>query len=106
MKRLFLGAVMAAGICMGAACKGDPTAATREGTGMLSLTPTDILADPGTAVALVVVARDAQLNPIQATVTASSANTAVATIEPDTSRIFPDGATYAFLVHVVGVSGD
>jgi len=73
---------------------------------MLSLTPTDILADPGTAVALVVVARDAQLNPIQATVTASSANTAVATIEPDTSRIFPDGATYAFLVHVVGVSGD
>ncbi len=48
---------------------------------------------------VLVVARDAQLNPIPLDpINATSAQPTVATVAPDTSRHFPDGAIHPFLV--------
>jgi len=79
------------------ACAGDPTSELRTGPTGLSVTPTVAFLDPAATVAVVVVARDDQLNPVPVTITATSANSAVATVEPDTARQFPDGATQAFI---------
>jgi hypothetical protein len=106
MRPLCFGAVLAACAFATSTCKGDPTASLRTGPAFLTVMPSTILVDAGASVPLVVVARDAQFNPIAVDVAATSANSAVATVAPDAERVFPDGATHAFVVEVVGASGD
>jgi len=102
MKRQYMRAVCAAFAFAALACAGDPTKALRTGPFLLSLQPTLTFVDLGKTVSLVVVARDEQLNPVPLTITATAANPAIATVEVDTARHFPDGATQGFLV--TGVS--
>ena len=97
MTRLYIGTILSGMAFAAGACKGDPTSSLRNGPSALSVTPTTLIADPAGA-PIVVVVRDAQLNPVPADVTAKSADATIADIKPDTSRPFPDGATHAFLV--------
>ena len=98
MKRQYMRALCAASAFAALACAKDPTASLRTGPSVLSLTPTVSFVDPGKTVSLVVVARDAQLNPVPVVLSATSANPGTATVEVDTARVFPDGATQGFVV--------
>ncbi len=97
MRRQHKRAVCAAFALATLACASDPTSELRTGPTILSITPTVAFLDPAATVAVVVVARDDQLNPVPVTITATSGNSAVATVEVDTARHFPDGATQAFI---------
>ena len=97
MRREHKRAVCAAFALATLACASDPTSELRTGPTILSITPTVAFLDPAATVAVVVVARDDQLNPVPVTITATSGNSAIATVEVDTARHFPDGATQAFI---------
>ena len=105
MKRLYIGAVLAGLAFAAGACKGDPTASLRTGPASFTITPTQTFINTGDTVSLVVVVRDAQLNPVALDVSATSSNTAVATVFVDTARVFVDGATHAFRIAGKGTSG-
>jgi hypothetical protein len=85
-----------------ASCKGDPTADLRGGPAQLSLNPNLMFIDQGTSKGLEVVVRDAQLNPVAATVTATSSDPAVLTVAPDSSVPSADNARYNFSITAVG----
>lgn len=96
MRRQHKRAVCAAFAFATLACAGDPTSDLRTGPSILSITPTVAFIEPDSLLPVVVVVRDQQLNPVPATITASSGNSAVVTVQADTARHFLDGATQAF----------
>ena len=104
MKRLYIGGVFAGLAFAAGACKGDPTASLRTGPASFTITPTQTFINAGDTVSLVVVVRE--LNPVALGVSATSSNTAVATVFVDTARIFVDGATHAFRIAGKGSSGE
>ncbi len=106
MKRSVIGAVLAGLALVTWTCKGDPTSSLRGGPAVLSPTPTIVFLDPGATKGVLVTGRDAQLNPVPVEVTASSADPAVAQVDPDPSRTFSDGATHAFIITATGTSGE
>lgn len=84
-----------------AGCKGDPTGDLRGGPAILSLNPTLIFIDDGDSRGFEVVVRDEQLNPVAASVTATSTNPAVFTIRPDTTVPSADNARHNFIVDAI-----
>src|SRR5947207_7140293 len=105
MKLRLIGAILVGAAIAAWACKGDPTADLRNGAAALSVTPSVVVVDPGTVVAVTVEVQDAQLNPLVGDVTASTSDATLATVEVDASRHFPDASTHAFNVTAVGVNG-
>jgi len=106
MKRLHIGAFLAVLAFVVWACKGDPTSSLRGGPALLSVTPGAFFVKAGSdPLPMVVIPRDAQLNPVALDVAAATANAAIATVKVDTSRVFVDGATHAFLVTPTGTAG-
>ena len=105
MKLRLIGAILVGAAVAAWACKGDPTADLRNGAAALSVTPSIVVVDPGTVVAVTVEVQDAQLNPLIGDVTASTSDATLATVEVDASRHFPDASTHAFNVTAVGVNG-
>ena len=108
MKRFFIGTMVAGSLIAAWTCKGDPTSSLRGGPASFSVTPGQIYLNRTTdsVAALVVVVRDAQLNPVQAVVTATSGAPSIASVTADTTRTFIDSSTYAFVVkaHAVGTA--
>src|SRR5947207_16009043 len=72
MKLRLIGAILVGAAVAAWACKGDPTAGLRNGAAALSVTPSIVVVDPGTVVAVTVEVQDAQLNPLIADVTESN----------------------------------
>jgi hypothetical protein len=101
MRRRYKRAICAAFAFATLACAGDPSKSLRSGPFLLSVAPTVAFLNPTKSVSIVVVVRDEQLNPVPLAIAATSANPATATVEVDTSRHFPDGATQGFLVTAV-----
>ncbi len=99
MKQRYIGAILA-GLAFAAwGCRGDPTATFRSGPALLSLSINFGFLEVGKQGPVLVVARDAQLNPVPLDpINATSADPTVATVAPDASRQFPDGVTHPFLV--------
>src|SRR2546421_1189334 len=105
MKLRLIGAILVGAAVAAWACKGDPTADLRNGAAALSVTPSIVVVDPGTIVAVTVEGQDAQFNPLIGDVTASTSDATLATVEVDASRHFPDASTHAFNVTTVGLDG-
>jgi len=99
MRRRYIGTILA-GLAFAAwACRGDPTAELRSGPATLSLSINFGALEVGKKGPVLVVARDAQLNPIPLDpINATSADQTIATVAADTSRHFADGATHPFLI--------
>ncbi|MFN2571093.1 MAG: hypothetical protein ABR537_05700 [Gemmatimonadales bacterium] len=102
MTRLDFRTVVAVVFLAATGCKGDPTADLRGGAASLSLNPDLMFIDQGASKGLEVVVRDQQLNPVSASVTATTSNAAVATVSPDTLTPSADNARYNFNVTAVG----
>ena len=85
-----------------AGCKGDPTADLRTGLNSLEMNPDLMFIDQGTSKGFEVVARDQQLNPVAASVTVTSVDPNVVTVEPDTSVPSADNAHFDYIVSAVG----
>src|SRR5437899_6369994 len=64
MKLRLIGAILVGAAVAAWACKGDPTADLRNGAAALSVTPSIVVVDPGTVVAVTIEVQDAQLNPL------------------------------------------
>jgi hypothetical protein len=82
MKRLYLGAIAAAVALW--ACQGDPTASLRGGPFQLRVTPDVMFISEGDARTVEVLATDEQLNPLPLSVTGTSGDEAIFTVEADT----------------------
>src|SRR5689334_21865252 len=99
MKQRYIGMILAGLVFAAWGCRGDPTAQFRSGPASLSLSINFGLLDVGKQGPVLVVARDAQLNPVPLDpINATSASATVATVAADTSRHFPDGVTHPFLI--------
>jgi len=99
MRQRYIGMILAGLVFAAWGCRGDPTAQLRSGPASLSLSINFGFLGVGKKGPVLVVAQDAQLNPVPLDpINATSANPAVATVAPDTSRHFPDGVTHPFAV--------
>jgi len=98
MKRLCVGAVLTGAAFAIAACTGDPNASLRNGPASLNVQPKQLFIDSGLTDALVVTARDGQLNPVAVTVTITSANPNIAKVARDSTRPVVDSSQYPFVV--------
>jgi len=99
MKRLAIRKIVAGtAVLAAAACAGDPTESLRTGPSNFSLRPDQMFVDSGTTRGFEVIVRDAQLNPVAASVTLTSTNPNIFTVGPDTAAPSGDGARYNFVV--------
>ena len=99
MKRRYIRMILAGLAFVAWGCRGDPTAQFRSGPASLSLSINFGFLGVGKTGPVLVVAQDAQLNPVPLDpINATSANPAVATVAPDASRQFPDGVTHPFVI--------
>lgn len=101
MKRLSIGAIFAGAVLGASACAEDPTASLRGGPRSLSVSPRVLFISENATASLLVIPRDEELNPVALSVTAASANQAVATVEADAARPSPDTSFSAFTVTAV-----
>jgi hypothetical protein len=98
MKPQHIGAVGTVLAFAALTCKGDPTASLRAGAALLSVTPSQFFIDTGATGALVIIGRDAQLNPVPLGVTVTSSDATIAKVVPDTTRPSVDGSIHAFVI--------
>jgi|SRR2546421_5183114 len=99
MSRRYIGVILAGLVFAAWACRGDPTAEFRSGPASLSLSLNFGSIEVGKQGPVLVVARDAQLNPVPLDpINATSADPTIATVAPDASRQFPDGVTHPFVI--------
>jgi hypothetical protein len=103
MKRLHTREILAGVLLAALACRGDPTASLRAGPKSLDVQPLVMFVDEGSSRALSVVVRDEQLNPLIATVSATTPDPAVVSVSPDTTVPFPNGTPQTFQVTAVGL---
>src|SRR5438046_10368557 len=99
MRRRYIGTILA-GLAFAAwACRGDPTAELRRGPATLSLSINFGALDVGKKGPVLVVARDAQLNPTPLDpINATSADQSIATVPAATAPHFAYGATHSSLI--------
>ena len=101
MKRLHQGAILAATAFVAWTCRGDPTASLRSGPKSLSINPDVMFIAEGEARGIEVRALDDQLNAVAVPISATSSNTAVATVVFDSGQVSPDAARNTFVVTAV-----
>lgn len=81
MKRLFIGSILAAlAAAVVSSCRGDPTASLRTGLKSIAVNPSLIFMSEGDVKSISASPLDDQLNPVDATVSASSQDASVVTV--------------------------
>src|SRR5258708_493395 len=103
MKRLHTREILAGVLLAALACRGDPTASLRAGPKSLDVQPLVMFVNEGSSRALSVVVRDEQLNPLMATVLATTPDPTVVSVSTDTTVPFPNGTPQTFQVTAVGL---